>query len=76
MFPIDVDVAQRAKTILLGKYGLSARDAIHLAVMETHATTATLKFWMYHDTCYSTSADRAATGLDRHVGKPPRDRAN
>jgi len=34
VFPIEPANVQRAKTILLGKYRLSARDAIHLAVME------------------------------------------
>jgi predicted nucleic acid-binding protein len=34
VFPIELENVERAKTILLGKYRLSGRDAIHVAVME------------------------------------------
>lgn len=44
VFPIEPENVQRAKTILLGKYGLSARDAIHLAVMEHHGIQRILSF--------------------------------
>ena len=44
VFPIESDNVQRAKTILLGKYQLSARDAIHLAVMEQRGVQRILSF--------------------------------
>ena len=44
VFAVDLEDVQRAKTILLGKYGLSARDTIHLAVMERHAIQQILSF--------------------------------
>lgn len=34
IFPVDANTVERAKQILLGSTGLSARDALHLAVME------------------------------------------
>jgi hypothetical protein len=37
VFSIESENAQRAKTILLGKYRLSVRDPIHLAVLEQRA---------------------------------------
>jgi predicted nucleic acid-binding protein len=44
VFSIEPENIQRAKTILLGKYGLSARDAIHLAVMEQRGIQRILSF--------------------------------
>ena len=44
IFPIEPENVQKAKTILLGKYGLSARDAIHLAVMEQRGVQRLLSF--------------------------------
>ena len=44
LFPIELGNVQRAKTILLGKYQLSARDAIHLAVMEQRGVQRILSF--------------------------------
>ena len=44
VFSIEPEDVQRAKTILLGKYGLSARDAIHLAVMEQRGIQRLLSF--------------------------------
>jgi predicted nucleic acid-binding protein len=44
VFPIELDNVERAKTILLGKYGLSARDAIHVAVMEQRGIKQILSF--------------------------------
>jgi len=35
VLPITVGVVNQAKTIALGSYGLSARDAVHVAVMLT-----------------------------------------
>jgi uncharacterized protein len=36
--------AERAKSIVLGSFRLSARDAIHLAVMEQHSVGQILSF--------------------------------
>lgn len=44
VFPIEPENVQKAKTILLGKYGLSAREAIHLAVMEQGGVQRILSF--------------------------------
>jgi uncharacterized protein len=44
VFSIELVNVQRAKTILLGQYGLSARDAIHLAVMEQRGIERILSF--------------------------------
>jgi uncharacterized protein len=44
VFPIELDNVERAKTILLGKYRLSARDAIHVAVMEQRGIQRILSF--------------------------------
>ena len=41
---IDRDVVERAKRIVLGKPRLSARDAVHLAVMETRRISAIMSF--------------------------------
>ncbi len=34
VLPVDLTAVERAHRILLGRYGLSAQDALHLAVME------------------------------------------
>jgi predicted nucleic acid-binding protein len=44
VFPIELENVERAKTVLLGKYRLSARDAIHLAVMEQRGIEHILSF--------------------------------
>ena len=44
IFSIESETVQRAKTILLGKYHLSARDAIHLAAMAQHGVQRILSF--------------------------------
>jgi predicted nucleic acid-binding protein len=44
IFPIELENVQRAKTVLLGKYRLSARDAIHVAVMEQRGVQRMLSF--------------------------------
>jgi predicted nucleic acid-binding protein len=44
VFPIELENVERAKTILLGKYRLSARDAIHVAVMEQRGIQRILSF--------------------------------
>jgi hypothetical protein len=44
VFSIESENVRNAKTILLGKYQLSARDAIHLAVMAQHGVQQILSF--------------------------------
>ena len=44
VLPIDRSAVERAKGILLGYSGLSARDAVHLAVMENHGIDRILSF--------------------------------
>lgn len=44
IFPIDELAAQRAKEIVLQRHGLSARDAVHVAVMERHRIESILSF--------------------------------
>jgi predicted nucleic acid-binding protein len=41
---IDLAAVERAKTIVLGSPRLSARDALHLAVMEQHCVERILSF--------------------------------
>jgi predicted nucleic acid-binding protein len=44
VLPIDGAAAERAKEIVLGHRRLSARDAVHLAVMEKHGIEHILSF--------------------------------
>jgi hypothetical protein len=44
VFPVDRAVVDRAKAIVLGMDRLSARDAIHLAVIEQHGIKQVLSF--------------------------------
>jgi len=44
VFPVDRPIAERAKQIVLGYQRLSARDAVHLAVMEEHGIDRILTF--------------------------------
>jgi len=44
VFPIDQTAAELAKNILLGDRVLSARDALHLAVMNQHGVSEILSF--------------------------------
>lgn len=41
---VSRSAAERAKGIVLGNRGLSARDAVHLAVMEQHGISRILSF--------------------------------
>ena len=41
---VDLAVAERAKQIVLGRRHMSARDAVHLAVMEQHGIEQILTF--------------------------------
>ena len=44
VLPVDRGVAERAKEIVLGGRQMSARDAVHLAVMEQHGVERILTF--------------------------------
>ena len=44
VLPVDRMAVERAKEIVLGYIGLSARDAVHLAVMENHGIDRILSF--------------------------------
>jgi predicted nucleic acid-binding protein len=44
VLPVDIDVVQRAKTIVYGKPRLSARDAIHVASMEAAGVGTIMSF--------------------------------
>lgn len=44
VLPVDRAVVERAKEIVLGNRRLSARDAVHLAVMEHHGIERILTF--------------------------------
>jgi predicted nucleic acid-binding protein len=44
VFPVTLAEAERAKTIVLGRPALRARDAIHVAVMERHGVTRVMSF--------------------------------
>jgi hypothetical protein len=44
VLPIDRETAERAKNIVMGRKRLSARDALHIAVMERHGIGRILSF--------------------------------
>lgn len=44
VLPMDRTVAERAKEIVLGNRQMSARDAVHLAIMEQHGIEQILTF--------------------------------
>ena len=44
VFPVTVDVVKRAREIVLGSLALSARDALHVSVMERHGVKEILSF--------------------------------
>ena len=44
VFPIDRAAVERAREIVLGRKELSARDAVHLAVMQIHGIRRILSF--------------------------------
>jgi predicted nucleic acid-binding protein len=44
VFPVDLASVEAARIFLLGKKGLSARDALHLAVMERHGVSRIMTF--------------------------------
>jgi len=44
VLPVDLATVERAKEVLLGSRRLSARDCLHLAVMERHGIETILTF--------------------------------
>jgi predicted nucleic acid-binding protein len=44
VLPVELDVVLRARDIVLGRLGISSRDALHLAVMERHHIGQILTF--------------------------------
>ena len=50
VFPVDVEDVQRAKSIVLGSSSLSARDALHLAVMARNRVARIMSFDAGFDT--------------------------
>jgi uncharacterized protein len=44
VFSVELVAVERAKEIVMGHRGLSARDAVHLAVMEQHGMERILSF--------------------------------
>ncbi len=44
IFPVDVQVVDQARAMLLGLTKLSARDALHLAVMQRHDISRLMSF--------------------------------
>src|SRR2546425_12824462 len=44
VFPVDLGAVDRAKAIVLGHHRLSARDALHLAVMERERVHRIMSF--------------------------------
>ena len=44
VIPVDRAAVERAKTIVLGRKGISARDAVHLAVMQINGIARILSF--------------------------------
>lgn len=44
VLPVEQSAAERAKTIVLGSRQLSARDALHLAIMQEHGIEQILSF--------------------------------
>ncbi len=44
VFPMELPVVERAKRIVLGALGLTARDALHVAIMEIHGATQIMSF--------------------------------
>ena len=49
VLPVDLDTAEAAKTLVLGHLSISARDAIHAAVMKRHGIETILSFDQDYD---------------------------
>lgn len=44
VFPIDAEDVRRAKDVMMGMSKVSARDALHVAVMKRHGITRVMSF--------------------------------
>jgi predicted nucleic acid-binding protein len=44
VFPVELPDLERAKNVLLAGLGLTARDALHIAVMERHQVSRVMSF--------------------------------
>ena len=44
VLPIDVGVAEGARSLVESSQGISARDAVHVAVMRTHGISRVMSF--------------------------------
>jgi len=51
VFPVERIDAEKAKDVLLGSKGLSARDALHVAIMRRYGVTEILSFDTGFDNC-------------------------
>jgi predicted nucleic acid-binding protein len=51
VLPIDLDVMERTRDVVMGRPGLSARDAVHIAVMERYQVDTILSFDRGFDGC-------------------------
>ena len=51
VLPIDLDVMERTRDVVMGRPGLSARDAVHIAVMERYQIDTILSFDRGFDGC-------------------------
>jgi uncharacterized protein len=49
VLPIDADDVDRARTVLLGRWTLTARDALHVGVMQRHGIERILSFDRHFD---------------------------
>ncbi len=50
-FPVDLTDVEMAKQVVLGTIGLSARDALHVAVMRRHGVDTIMSFDRGFDRC-------------------------
>ena len=44
VLPVTIETLQRARDLVLGSAALSARDAVHVAVMQQHGVEEILSF--------------------------------
>jgi hypothetical protein len=49
VYPIDADDVDRARAVLLARWSLTARDALHVAVMQRHGIDRILSFDRHFD---------------------------
>ena len=49
VLPVDLEIAEKAREIVIGHPNLTARDAVHLAVMRVHGIENILSFDRHFD---------------------------